>query len=101
MDSFYETQPVPNPLSRFFHLYSNHKFEVLVNHFVEVVAPFLLLIVGCPNVRRTGGLIQIVFQLTLILSGNLSFLNWLTMVSKESENYELLFAFPPLSEPHD
>jgi len=82
MDSFYETQPVPNPLSRYFHCYSNHKFEVLVNHLVEVVAPFLLLVVGSPVLRRTGGLIQIAFQIVLILSGNLSFLNWLTMVSE-------------------
>lgn len=83
MDSFYETQPVPNPLSRYFHWYSPHKFEVLVNHFVEVVAPFLLLIPE-KTARRTGGLIQIGFQTLLILSGNLSFLNWLTMVRLQS-----------------
>lgn len=78
MDSFYETQPVPNPLSKYFHLYSNHKLEVLVNHVVEVICPFLLLV---PQTTRAGGLIQIAFQVLLILSGNLSFLNWLTMVS--------------------
>jgi uncharacterized membrane protein YphA (DoxX/SURF4 family) len=77
MDSFYETQPVPNPLSKYFHLYSNHKLEVLVNHVVEVICPFLLLV---PQTTRAGGLIQIAFQVLLILSGNLSFLNWLTMV---------------------
>lgn len=56
-----------------------HKFEVWANHFVELVAPFLLL----PPIRSwriAGGLIQIMFQLTLITSGNLSFLNWLTIV---------------------
>jgi uncharacterized membrane protein YphA (DoxX/SURF4 family) len=79
MDSFYETQPVPNPFSRYLHWLSPHKFEVLVNHFVEVVAPCLLLI-PFKTARRAGGLIQIGFQTTLILSGNLSFLNWLTMV---------------------
>ena len=90
MDSFYETQPVPNPFSKYFHLYSNHKFEVLVNHFVEVVAPFLLLIPGNPTLRRAGGLIQIAFQFILILSGNLSFLNWLTMVRRREKDVTLI-----------
>jgi len=83
MDYFYETQPVPNPLTRYFHWMPKfwHKGETLINHFVEVVAPWLLIIPGLPvNVRRAGGIIQLVFQSFLILSGNLSFLNWLTMV---------------------
>ena len=81
MNYFYETQPVPNPLSRYFHFLPAkwHQFEVLMNHFVELVAPWLLLIPIC-GFRRAGGWIQIMFQLVLITSGNLSFLNWLTMV---------------------
>jgi hypothetical protein len=81
MDCFYETQPVPNPLTRYFHWAPKwwHKFEVLSNHFVELIAPWLLLL-PISRIRRTGGLIQIVFQAILISSGNLSFLNWLTMV---------------------
>lgn len=83
MDYFYETQPVPNPFTRYFHWMPPkwHKFEVLVNHFVELVAPWLLIIPGLPTPwRRAGGIIQLIFQAVLIMSGNLSFLNWLTMV---------------------
>ena len=78
---FYETQPVPNPFSRYFHFMPKpwHKFEVWANHFVELVAPFLLLL-PFRKWRIVGALIQIQFQLTLITSGNLSFLNWLTIV---------------------
>ena len=83
MDGFYETQPVPNPFSKYFHAAGKtwHKFEVLSNHFVELIAPWLLIIPGLPRrVRIAGGLIQLIFQGVLISSGNLSFLNWLTAV---------------------
>ena len=85
MNYFYETQPVPNPLTRYFHWMPAgwHKVEVLMNHFVEVVAPWLLIVPAgllSVNLRRAGGLIQMAFQSALIASGNLSFLNWLTMV---------------------
>ena len=48
MNYFYETQPVPNPFSHFFHFRPNwwHKIEVLLNHFVELVSPWLLIIPG-------------------------------------------------------
>lgn len=80
MNFHYETQPVPNPLSYFLHQSPEfiHKFEVLSNHFVELVAPWFLLLT-----RRwcmLGGFIQIFFQVVLIISGNLSFLNWLTIL---------------------
>ena len=83
MDYFYETQPVPNPLTRYFHKMPKpwHRFEVLTNHFVELVAPWLLILPGISREWRiAGGLIQLVFQSVLITSGNLSFLNWLTML---------------------
>lgn len=81
MDYFYETQPVPNPLSRYFHWMPHrwHQFEVMVNHFVELIAPLLLLLPST-SARRWGGSIQIAFQALLVTSGNLSFLNWLTAV---------------------
>jgi lipase maturation factor 1 len=80
---FYETQPVPNPLTRYFHRTPKwwHKWEVLSNHFVELVAPWLLIIPLLPTgLRRFSGYTQIIFQSILITSGNLSFLNWLTML---------------------
>lgn len=81
MNYFYETQPVPNPVTKYYHWMPEwwHKFEVISNHFVELVAPWMLLFPGL-SWRRAGGLIQLVFQAILISSGNLSFLNWLTMV---------------------
>lgn len=81
MYNHYETQPIPNPLSKYFHLAPKwwHRFEVIVNHFVELIAPWLVLL-PFRQWRIAGGIIQIMFQAVLILSGNLSFLNWLTAV---------------------
>jgi hypothetical protein len=83
MSYFYETQPSPNPVSRYFHWMPSrwHKCEVVVNHMVELAAPWLLIVPGLPlGWRRAGGLVQILFQAVLISSGNLSFLNWMTIV---------------------
>ncbi|XP_065065932.1 lipase maturation factor 1-like [Rhopilema esculentum] len=80
MNYHYQTQPVPNPVSYYLHQSPEviHKIETLGNHFVELVAPFLLFL---PRpFRITGGIIQILFQVILIISGNLSFLNWLTIL---------------------
>ncbi|MBU6400446.1 MAG: lipase maturation factor family protein [Verrucomicrobia bacterium] len=76
----YETQPIPNPLSRylFFLPHWFHKLGVLWNHFIELVAPWFSF--GPRVARHLAGLLLISFQVILILSGNLSFLNWLTMV---------------------
>jgi hypothetical protein len=80
MDYHYETQPVPNPVAWFLHANFSafHKFEVIVNHFVELVAPWLLLPMLPRTCRLLGGIFQVLFQCVLIISGNLSFLNWLT-----------------------
>ena len=75
----YETQPNPNPLSWYFHHLPVwfHQLEVLGNHAVELVAP--LFVFGPRPLRRAAGLSIIGFQVLLILSGNLAFLNWLTI----------------------
>jgi hypothetical protein len=76
----FETQPIPNGLSRWFHFLPPLvlRFGVGLNHFAELVAPWF---VFWPRLaRHLAGLVIVVFQLTLILSGNLSFLNWLTIV---------------------
>ena len=80
LDTYFETQPIPNPLTPFFHAWPNwmHRGGVLYNHVVELVAPVL---VFCPRrARLIGGGAMAALQLSLILSGNLSFLNWLTLV---------------------
>ena len=76
----YETQPIPNPLSRLLHFLPPwfHKTECLWNHLVELVAPWFAF--GPFAARRVAGFLFLAFQLLLILSGNLSFLNYLTIV---------------------
>ncbi|MCB0344312.1 MAG: lipase maturation factor family protein [Bdellovibrionales bacterium] len=77
----FETQPLPNPLSPFFHRLPAWllKSGVLFNHLVELLAPWMML--GPRRLRIVGGLLTISFQLILILSGNLSWLNWLTIIA--------------------
>eukprot|EP01031_Cornospumella_fuschlensis_P028598 gene28598-34523_t len=81
MNYHYQTQPNPNPLSTYFHHNPEwvHKMETMGNHVVELACPWLLLI---PHsyVQRVAGSLQIFFQIVLILSGNLAFLNWLTIL---------------------
>ncbi|MFL6448197.1 MAG: lipase maturation factor family protein [Bryobacteraceae bacterium] len=79
LNYFYETQPMPNPASWFFHSAPQwvNKGGVLFNHFAELIVPFGLLL---PQpIAGIAGLITIVFQLFIISSGNLSWLNWLTL----------------------
>jgi hypothetical protein len=71
---------MPNPLSWYFHWMPQwtHHSGVLFNHFVELIVPFAYFL---PQpVATIAGAFTILFQLLLILSGNLSFLNWLTIV---------------------
>ncbi|MGH9557827.1 MAG: lipase maturation factor family protein [Bryobacteraceae bacterium] len=80
LDYHYETQPMPNPLSWFFHWGPEwtKKGGVLFNHLAELILPFGYF---CPQpVATIAGAITIVFQLTIFASGNLSWLNFLTMV---------------------
>src|SRR5437879_6423828 len=76
----YETQPIPGPISRYLH-FSPHwllKFETAWNHFVELVVPWFSF--GPRHVRHVAGVLLIAFQIFLIVSGNLSFLNYLTFL---------------------
>jgi hypothetical protein len=76
----YETQPIPNPLSWYFHRMplNVQKGSVLFNHFVELIVPWGYFIPGLT--AFLCGLITIVFQSILIISGNFSWLNYLTIV---------------------
>lgn len=75
----YETQPNPGPLSPWFHAAPLwfHRLGTAFNHLVEVVAPFGVF--GPRPLRLVAGALIVTFQALLILSGNLSFLNWLTL----------------------
>jgi len=76
----YETQPIPNPLSRRLHFMPRwfHRAGVVFNHVAELGAPWFAF---WPRLaRHAAGVVLLAFQLFLIASGNLSFLNWLTIV---------------------
>jgi hypothetical protein len=77
---YFETQPIPNALSWYLHrLPSNVKRAgVAFNHLVELAVPFLYF--APQPFAAIGGLLTIAFQLILIVSGNLSWLNWITIV---------------------
>lgn len=74
----YETQPLPNPLSWYFHRLpkASHRFGVLFSHFVQIVVPFGLF--GPQPVAAAAAALCTAQQLWLIVSGNYSWLNWLT-----------------------
>lgn len=76
----FETQPIPGPFSRWFHFLPHTllKIGVWFNWLGELVAPCF---VFWPRMaRQIAGVVIVLFQLNIILSGNLSFLNWLTIV---------------------
>jgi len=76
----FETQPIPGPLSRWFHFLPRTllKIGVWLNFLAELVAPWFIF---WPRVaRHIAGSVIVLFQINIILSGNLSFLNWLTIV---------------------
>jgi len=76
----HETQPMPNPLSWFFHQLPAPimKAGVVFSHFVQVIAPFGLF--APQRIAAGAGLLIILHQLILIVGGNYSWLNWLTVV---------------------
>ncbi|HET9727292.1 MAG TPA: lipase maturation factor family protein [Gemmatimonadales bacterium] len=80
MDYHHETQPIPNPLSRYVHLLPKvfHRAEVVGNYVAQLGAPFLLFL---PQpIAGIGALLMIATQAYLVLSGNYAWLNVLTMV---------------------
>ena len=76
----FETQPLPGPLSRWFHFLPRVflKMGVWYNFLAELVAPWFIF---WPRLaRHIAGSVIVFLQITLVLSGNLSFLNWLTIL---------------------
>jgi len=87
----HETQPMPGPLSRQAHLLPRwfHKFEVLGNHFAQLVVPWFLFapVLGLwiPGpvpaiIGAVAAAIVIGTQLWLVITGNFAWLNWATIV---------------------
>jgi hypothetical protein len=80
LEFHYQTQPIPNPLSPLLHFMPGwfHVLGVLYNHLAELILPWFVF--GPRLARHIAGVLLVLFQLFLIVSGNLSFLNWLTLV---------------------
>src|SRR5688572_1026592 len=75
----HETQPMPNPLSWHFHHLPKrfHRLEVLGNHGAQLVVPFFLFF---PQpIASVAGFVIILTQSWLVVSGNFSWLNVITM----------------------
>ncbi len=76
----HETQPMPNPVSRFAHHLPKpvHKLEVLGNHFAQLIVPWLLFF---PQpIKSAAAAVIILTQLWLVTTGNFAWLNWITIV---------------------
>jgi hypothetical protein len=105
LDYHFETQPMPNPLSWYFHWLPGwlHKGGVLFNHLVEVVLPFLYF--APQPLSALAGLTVLLFQGTLLVSGNFSWLSLLTLILAFSTFDDALlgkllpFNPPPLAPP--
>jgi hypothetical protein len=76
----HETQPMPNPLSWYFHHLPRalHRAEALGNHVAQLVVPGLLF--APQPIATVSGLIIVATQSWLVLSGNFSWLNVITIV---------------------
>jgi hypothetical protein len=75
----HETQPMPGPLSWFFHHLPKplHRIEVAGNHFAQLIVPFGLF--APQPVATVAAAIIVVTQLWLVASGNFAWLNWVTI----------------------
>jgi Lipase maturation factor len=99
LNYYFETQPIPNPLSWYFHWFPHvvHRAGVVFNHVVELGVPFLYF--APQPLAAIGGLLTIAFQLVLIISGNLSWLNWMTIVVAIPAIDDRWLTWLPLSPP--
>ncbi|MEV7234376.1 lipase maturation factor family protein [Streptomyces sp. NPDC051020] len=96
----HETQPMPGPLSWFFHRLPRpvHRVEVAANHVTQLLVP-ILLFTPQPVATAAAGL-MIVTQLWLVLSGNFAWLNWVTIaLALSAVDWSLVAAQPAQSAP--
>ena len=77
----FETQPIPSPLSFFFHFLPKAMLSrgVDVDLIVQLYTSWLVL-VPLRRVRRAAGYLQIAFMVNIAASGNFSVLNHLTIL---------------------
>ena len=99
LDHHHETQPLPNPLSRTFHHLPRplHRFEVAANHAAQLVVPFGLF--APQPVAGASGTIIVLTQGYLLLSGNFSWLNLLTIVLAAAAFSDAWLGWLPIAPP--
>ena len=96
----HETQPMPNPLSWYFHHLPPglHRAEVLANHATQLVVVFGVL--APQPVAGLSALIIIATQAWLMLSGNFAWLNALTLtIAVSVVDGPMLHRLLPVSPP--
>jgi len=76
----HETQPMPGPLSWFFHHLPRpvHRAEAAANFVAQLAAPVVLF--APQPASGVAAAFMVVTQLWLVVSGNFAWLNWLTIV---------------------
>ena len=80
MDYHHETQPMPNPLSWFFHHLPRrlHRLETIGNFVAQLILPFGLFL---PQpFASIAAALMLGTQLYLVVSGNYAWLNWVTII---------------------
>jgi Lipase maturation factor len=100
LDYHHETQPLPGPLSWFFHHLPRplHRAEVVANHATQLVVPFGLF--APQPVAGVAALVIVVTQAWLLASGNFSWLNLITIVlAAAALDDRLLAALSPVDPP--
>ena len=77
----YATQPIPNPLSYYFHKLPLwvHKLEVATTFFEQLVLPYFMLV---PNryFRIFAGAMEVFFQAMIVGTGNYAWINFVGML---------------------
>eukprot|EP00117_Sycon_ciliatum_P049704 scpid49576/ scgid35198/ Lipase maturation factor 2 len=81
LDYHFESQCIPLPLAWFFHHSPEwfRRLSVVATYVIEIAAPFLFFL-PVRGLRLLGFWLQIIFQISIILTGNYNFFNLLTCV---------------------
>lgn len=80
LDYHYWTQPIPNPMAWYAAQLPDwfHRLSVAGTFVIELAVPFLFF--APRRLRFVGGALTVALQLLIILTGNYTFFNWLTIV---------------------
>lgn len=79
LDFHYESQPIPTPLSWYFHHLPDwlNRLSTLLMFVIEIGLPFLIWTPRRIRLIAFGGFVML--QLLILLTGNYTFFNWLTL----------------------